>query len=55
MTDTDHVVVTIVVIVALSAAAVLSGFQADIVAILSGALGWILGFWFGKSQGSSSR
>ena len=50
MNNVDHIIVTIVVLVVLSAAAVASGYKPEVVAILSGALGWILGFWFGRSN-----
>ena len=46
-TDLSRTVVSIVAILVLTAALVLSDFQPEVLALLSGALGWVLGFWFG--------
>jgi len=43
-------IVTIVVVVVLGAEAYASQFRTDVLAILTTALAWTLGFWFGSKS-----
>lgn len=48
--DTERMIVTIVVVVVLGAEAYASQFRTDVLAILTTALAWTLGFWFGSKS-----
>ena len=56
MTDTSaHIIVTLAVIVVLATATYLSGFQPELIALLSASLGYILGYWFGTRANGNGR